>query len=245
MEWTEETISRLRGLWQDGLSTAEIGRRLSVTKNAVVGKAHRLVLPPRPSPIRKGVVAINADPQQAVQHGRAALPIEPNSGQAGHIAHFLPRPITQPAVHAALSDPSDLPVPADGHPVAALTREALPDADMQIPEAQSSEPVPTNITPLHVGHAPLPMPALAEAPVAARELPPEVEIPRARREPVVSRLTVQPARRHSQSCCWPLGDPGTKQFHFCGSEPIPGKPYCTEHAQLAYVKLRDRRETVA
>ncbi|WP_264812479.1 GcrA family cell cycle regulator, partial [Gluconacetobacter sacchari] len=53
MEWTEETIARLRALWQQGLSTAEIGRQLSVTKNAVVGKAHRLGLEARPSPIRR------------------------------------------------------------------------------------------------------------------------------------------------------------------------------------------------
>src|SRR5215469_7773297 len=53
MEWAEETILRLRALWDEGLSTAEIGRRLGVSKNAVVGKAHRLDLPARPSPIRR------------------------------------------------------------------------------------------------------------------------------------------------------------------------------------------------
>ncbi len=53
MDWTPEVISRLRGFWADGHSTAEIGRRLGVSKNAVVGKAHRLDLPARPSPIRR------------------------------------------------------------------------------------------------------------------------------------------------------------------------------------------------
>jgi GcrA cell cycle regulator len=53
MDWTEETILCLRALWDEGHSTAEIGRRLGVTKNAVVGKAHRLNLPARPSPIRR------------------------------------------------------------------------------------------------------------------------------------------------------------------------------------------------
>src|SRR6201987_6299822 len=53
MEWAEETITRLRALGDEGLSTAEIGRRLGVSKNAVVGKAHRLDLPARPSPIRR------------------------------------------------------------------------------------------------------------------------------------------------------------------------------------------------
>jgi len=53
-EWTDATVTRLRQLWDDGYSTAEIGRRLGVSKNAVVGKAHRLDLPGRSSPIRVG-----------------------------------------------------------------------------------------------------------------------------------------------------------------------------------------------
>jgi GcrA cell cycle regulator len=53
MEWNEESISRLRALWAEGHSTAEIGRRMGVSKNAVVGKAHRLNLTSRPSPIRR------------------------------------------------------------------------------------------------------------------------------------------------------------------------------------------------
>ena len=53
MEWSDEVVARLRALWADGHSTAEIGRRLGVSKNAVVGKAHRLDLPSRPSPIRR------------------------------------------------------------------------------------------------------------------------------------------------------------------------------------------------
>ena len=53
MDWNEDAISRLRDLWAEGHSTAEIGRRMGVTKNAVVGKAHRLNLSPRPSPIRR------------------------------------------------------------------------------------------------------------------------------------------------------------------------------------------------
>jgi GcrA cell cycle regulator len=52
-DWNDETIGRLRVLWTEGHSTTEIGRRLGVSKNAVVGKSHRLKLEPRPSPIRR------------------------------------------------------------------------------------------------------------------------------------------------------------------------------------------------
>jgi GcrA cell cycle regulator len=47
------------------------------------------------------------------------------------------------------------------------------------------------------------------------------------------------------TCCWPIGEPGTKSFHFCDDEAASGKPYCATHAALAYVKVRDRREDAA
>ena len=50
-DWTEVKVLRLRHLWATGLPTAEIGQRLGVSKNAVLGKAHRLGLAPRPSPL--------------------------------------------------------------------------------------------------------------------------------------------------------------------------------------------------
>ena len=55
MDWTDDVIGRLKALWAEGHSTAEIGRRMGISKNAVVGKAHRLSLEARPSPIRRGV----------------------------------------------------------------------------------------------------------------------------------------------------------------------------------------------
>lgn len=51
--WTDDRIAKLKKLWAEGLTTGEIGKRLGVSKNAVVGKAHRLGLKSRPSPIRR------------------------------------------------------------------------------------------------------------------------------------------------------------------------------------------------
>lgn len=53
MSWTDERIQELTRLWQEGHSASEIGKRLGVSKNSVVGKAHRLKLPSRPSPIKQ------------------------------------------------------------------------------------------------------------------------------------------------------------------------------------------------
>ena len=54
--WTEEAKAQLRTLWDDGLSTQQIADRMGRSKNSVVGQAHRMGLPSRPSPIRHGGV---------------------------------------------------------------------------------------------------------------------------------------------------------------------------------------------
>ena len=56
MPWDDSNVSKLRELWDQGLPTAQIGKLLGFTKNAVVGKAHRIGLERRPSPIRRSAV---------------------------------------------------------------------------------------------------------------------------------------------------------------------------------------------
>lgn len=53
MAWTEDMIDKLKQMWQEGLTTNEIAKRLDVSKNSIVGKVHRLNLKARPSPIKK------------------------------------------------------------------------------------------------------------------------------------------------------------------------------------------------
>ena len=53
MSWNDDNVARLKELWDQGLPTAQIGKLIGFTKNAVVGKAHRIGLERRPSPIRR------------------------------------------------------------------------------------------------------------------------------------------------------------------------------------------------
>ena len=54
MSWTEDRVSLLKKLWGDGHTAAEIAKKLGgVTRNAVIGKAHRLKLSGRVSPIQQ------------------------------------------------------------------------------------------------------------------------------------------------------------------------------------------------
>jgi GcrA cell cycle regulator len=54
MEWTEERVAELTELWNAGHSAAQVANRMGgVTRNAVIGKVHRLGLSGRPSPIKR------------------------------------------------------------------------------------------------------------------------------------------------------------------------------------------------
>ena len=44
-----------------------------------------------------------------------------------------------------------------------------------------------------------------------------------------------------KTCKWPIGDPGSEEFCFCGHGPRDGSPYCEYHARLAYQPIQDRR----
>ena len=113
--WTADRIDQLTKLWNEGVPAKEIGRRIGVTKNMVIGKANRLSLPPR------------------------ATRRETRAG------HWTNRARAQILVD----------------------------------------------TPL---------------------------------------------------CFWPLGHPGDSDFHYCGEQPEPGKPYCTKHCKIAYIRPEDLAE---
>lgn len=74
MSWTDEKIAELNRLWQAGHTASEIGKRLGVSKNAVVGKAHRLRLPGRPSPIKQTPDRANGARRKRPEKPRAPAP---------------------------------------------------------------------------------------------------------------------------------------------------------------------------
>ncbi len=54
MSWTDEKIDKLKSLWGKGLTASQIATEIGdgISRNAVIGKAHRLKLPSRPSPVK-------------------------------------------------------------------------------------------------------------------------------------------------------------------------------------------------
>ena len=74
MSWTEERIERLKKMWKDGATASQIADELGgVSRNAVIGKAHRLGLEQRPSPVKPGEEKDKkAAPAPAAAEARAA-----------------------------------------------------------------------------------------------------------------------------------------------------------------------------
>jgi GcrA cell cycle regulator len=231
MDWTAEAIEALRGFWAEGHSTAEIGRRMGISKNAVVGKAHRLNLPPRPSPIRReGEGRPPSAPQPAtLAQPTAGMPETSPAALAPEAAAPEARPATPamaepPAVDPMVTLPPLVPpaAPLPAPAVAAAPRPAEPAMQPQAPQLQAP--------PLQVAAPPV---AAPRPPVPPRRVAPPTAV-------------VRPFQRSTgRSCCWPIGEPGTPDFRFCTGEAMSSKPYCPEHAAVAYVKARDRREDAA
>jgi GcrA cell cycle regulator len=96
MSWTDERIERLKKLWHDGATASQIADELGgVSRNAVIGKAHRLGLELRPSPVRPG------EEKEARKAAPAAAPPKPAAPKAES-------PRTEAAESAA--------APAQSHP---------------------------------------------------------------------------------------------------------------------------------
>lgn len=73
MSWTDERIDRLKELWTKGMTASQIAEELgAVSRNAVIGKAHRLGLQSRPSPVKANEPA----PAPAPKARKSAPPVD-------------------------------------------------------------------------------------------------------------------------------------------------------------------------
>jgi len=160
----------------------------------VVGKAHRLDLPARPSPIRR-------DPDVA---------------------------------------------PPRRAPVRRLEGPTLPPLPSTFSEGDPMEPVFVQPRPVQPEPAP-PRPVLVARPVAPPPIVRPIVVPPrpAVQPPRPLAIAPRPAGGRVVTCCWPIGEPGTREFRFCDVPSEPGRPYCEDHVRIAYVKVRDRREDAA
>ncbi|KPF63249.1 GcrA family cell cycle regulator [Porphyrobacter sp. AAP60] len=215
MSWTDERIGTLRKMWEGGSTASEIATELGgVSRNAVIGKAHRLGLKARPSPVKAN------DKKKP-----AAAPVKKPAAPTPRAA---PEPQAEPAARS--SESSERPAPrAAASPARTEAADATASANpsQPMPNSQSDLPKIVSVGPggfLRQG------PGDQQAPIPPA--PPRRLVPAKPSPEIAGKTTLLDLSE--KVCRWPMGHPGEADFHFCGVQVNPGFPYCVEHCGRAY-----------
>ncbi len=206
MSWTDERVELLKKMWGEGQSASQIAKELGgVTRNAVIGKVHRLGLSnragPTPAPAAPAAAGTTAKPEAKPKPAP-----KPAEAKARPAAKPAPRPVEDDVVEAEDDGDTDTRPATVPH-----TRKAI------IPAGQPLPPQPS-----------------------ANEISPEALAKVSEIEKKARRLTLMELTE--RTCKWPVGDPATDNFWFCGLPTQPGKPYCEAHVGVAFQPMSSRRD---
>lgn len=214
MSWTDERIATLRKMWEGGATASEIATELGgVSRNAVIGKAHRLGLKARPSPVKANE-----------KKKPAAAPAAKKPA--------APAPAAAPRAPAEAPERS-APVEAAERPAPRAPAPAAPRAEPQVAEG-AAPAVPAENLPKIVSVGPGGFlrqgPGDQQAPIPPA--PPRRLVPAKPSAEIAGKTSLLDLS--DKVCRWPMGHPGEPDFHFCGEQVNPGFPYCVEHCGRAY-----------
>ena len=134
MSWTDERIEQLRNMWEKGLTASQIADELGgVSRNAVIGKAHRLGLKSRPSPVKATDKPVKAPAPKAA-------------------APAAPKPEPKPVAADASAPETDAPSKPDAPRIVSIgpggfIRQGPGDQQAPIPPAPPRRLVPAKPSP--------------------------------------------------------------------------------------------------
>lgn len=201
MSWTDERVETLKRMWAEGQSASQIAKELGgVTRNAVIGKVHRLGLSNR------------------APGGRDE---DEGDAPAAAPAAAAARPEATPRAEAPRAEPAP----------------ARPAAERPAPAAPAAS---GNVTPLPLRKAIVPAGQPLPPQPSANEISPEALASVREVEKRAKKLTLMELTE--RTCKWPIGDPATEDFWFCGLPSLPGKPYCEAHVGVAFQPMSARRD---
>ena len=207
MSWTDERIATLQMMWEGGSTASQIAEELGgVSRNAVIGKAHRLGLKSRPSPVK---AAEKNKKKAASTAKKPAAKAAPKKNATKPAIRPTPKPV-QHRGGVANAGPA-----AEGVPV-----QPIPNPTPDLPKIVSVGP--GGFLRQGPGDQQPPIP-----PAPPRRLVP------AKPDPSIADKTSL-LDLSDKVCRWPMGHPGEPDFHFCGQPVNPGFPYCVEHCGRAY-----------
>ncbi|MCO6361251.1 GcrA family cell cycle regulator [Paracoccus sp. 08] len=204
MSWTDDRVETLKRMWSEGQSASAIAKELGgVTRNAVIGKVHRLGLSNRTEEPEAAAPAPAPAPEPVAREKPVA-----------------PRAVPQPATAPLRPEPAPEPV--------AVQPEPEPEPSTQ----PAFVPVPRR--PIVPAGQPLPPQP------SANEISPEALASVREVEKRAKKLTLMELTE--RTCKWPIGDPATDKFWFCGLPSVAGKPYCEAHVGVAFQPMSSRRD---
>ncbi len=215
MSWTDERIATLRKMWEGGATASEIATELGgVSRNAVIGKAHRLGLKARPSPVKA-----NEKKKPAAPKKPATPAPKPETDTRGETAERVAAPAPErAAARPAPATPARSPSEDGG--AGASPSQPVPNPQADLPKIVSVGP--GGFLRQGPGDQQAPIP-----PAPPRRLVPAKPSPEIAGKTSLLDLS-------DKVCRWPMGHPGEPDFHFCGEQVNPGFPYCVEHCGRAY-----------
>lgn len=189
MSWTEERVETLKKMWAEGQSASQIAKELGgVTRNAVIGKVHRLGLSNRTN---------------------GPVPGRPDDAEIEDI------PVVEAAAETDEAEEPD--VMEEPQPVQPVQKSVVPARKAIVPAGQPLPPQPST-----------------------NEISPEALASQREVEKMARRLTLMELTE--RTCKWPIGDPATPDFWFCGLPAEQGKPYCEAHVGVAFQPMSSRRD---
>jgi GcrA cell cycle regulator len=229
MSWTDERIEKLTKMWEGGATASQIAEELGgVSRNAVIGKAHRLGLKARPSPVKPNEKSEAPPPKPPRAPAEPAAVPEPRPVAARPVT---PEPAPAPVREAVTPAPRPVAAPAEPAPASTAAAPAAPtDAPAPAPQPRIVSVGPGGFLRQGPGDQQAPIPPA----------PPRRLVPAKPSAEIAGKTTLLDLSE--KVCRWPMGHPGEPDFHFCGTKVNPGFPYCVEHCGLAYQAQMPRRD---
>lgn len=174
--WDNATLKKLKALTGKGLSTSEIGKRLGMSKNAVVGKLNRLGWNSKAGGVAAAKNTADAKTTKKTEAKKETVKTQKKTGAVKKIAE-------KKSMMGAKS----------------TAAKVVPGKKVSEPK-ESTKALNKNLA-MHQR---------------------------------IIQHSLEMANLKPNQCRWPIGDPDSENFHFCGEQVFVGKPYCYEHCKQAY-----------
>ena len=196
MSWSEERVEVLKKMWLEGKSASEIAKELGdITRNAVIGKVHRL--------------------------GLSNREIKPLKGESDSTELKKVRKRGRPRKNQTV---------LDGQKSLKDTKRGKLNLSLGITnkKTEKKETSKENFETTEVDS----MGVVSD--LSEETLKSLIDIESKSKKISLMDLT-------ERTCKWPIGDPATEKFWFCGHDSEAGKPYCKTHISIAFQQVTQRR----